>query len=133
MNDLHRFPLIVFILSFIAMWLSSWMGAFFQKKRPFPDESMRQDLDLLVTATLTLLGLIIGFTFSMAISRYDQRKIYEEAEANAIGTEYVRSDLLPPVDAVKVKALLRSYLDQRVLFYEVRDEKELQQIGRNTA
>jgi hypothetical protein len=39
-------------------------------------------------ATLTLLGLIIGFSFSMAINRYDQRKNYEEAEVNAIGTEY---------------------------------------------
>ena len=39
-------------------------------------------------ATLTLLGLIIGFSFSMAIGRYDLRRTYEEAEANAIGTEY---------------------------------------------
>ena len=52
-----------------------------------------------LAATLTLLGLIIGFSFSMAISRYDQRKNYEEAEANAIGTEYVRADLLPAADA----------------------------------
>jgi len=34
-----------------------------------------------------LLGLIIGFTFQMAISRYDQRKTYEREEANAIGTD----------------------------------------------
>ena len=46
-------------------------------------------------AALTLLGLIIGFSFSMATGRYDLRKSYEEAEANAIGTEYVRADLLP--------------------------------------
>ena len=51
------------------------------------------------TATLTLLGLIIGFSFSMAITRYDLRKNYEEAEANAIGTEYVRAGLLPAADA----------------------------------
>ena len=35
----------------------------------------------------------------MAISCYQQRKNYEEAEANAIGTEYVRADLLPTADA----------------------------------
>lgn len=58
-----------------------------------------------MTATLTLLGLIIGFSFSMAINRYDQRKIDEEEEADAIGTEYTRADLLPPADAVKVRAL----------------------------
>ena len=42
----------------------------------------------------------------MAITRYDQRKNYEEAEANAIGTEYVRADLLPETDAAKVRELL---------------------------
>jgi hypothetical protein len=86
-----------------------------------------------VAATLTLLGLIIGFSFSMAISRYDQRKSYEEGEANAIGTEYLRADLLPAADRANVRALLRNYLDQRVLFYETRNEHALRQIDAATA
>jgi hypothetical protein len=53
---------------------------------------------------LTLPALIIGFSFSMATTRYDQRKNYEEQEANAIGTEYARADLLSPVDAAKVRS-----------------------------
>jgi hypothetical protein len=80
-----------------------------------------------------MLALIIAFTFSMAISRYDQRKNYEEEEANAIGTEYVRADLLPAADAAKVRALLRDYLDQRVLFYITRDEQQIRQINARTA
>ena len=64
-------------------------------------------------ATLTLLALLIGFSFSMAISLYDQRKNYEEAEANAIGTEFGRADLLPAGDSAKVRDLLRKYLDRR--------------------
>lgn len=72
-------------------------------------------------APLTLLGLIIAFSFSMAVSRYDLRESYEEAGANAIHTEYVRADLLPAADALTVRALLKRYLDQRVLFYETRD------------
>ena len=39
---------------------------------------------------------LIAFAFSMAVSRYDQRKNYEEQEANAIGTEYVRANQLSP-------------------------------------
>jgi len=54
----------------------------------------------------------------MAVSRYDQRKSYEEAEANAIGTEYARADLLPVDDGVKLRELLRNYANQRILFYE---------------
>jgi hypothetical protein len=62
---------------------------------------VREDFGIILAATLTLLGLIIGFSFSRAISRYDQRKNYEEAEANADGTEYVRADVLPATDASK--------------------------------
>jgi len=69
----------------------------------------------------------------MTITRYDQRKNYEEAEANAIGTEYVRAGLLPATDAVKVRELLKDYLDQRVLFYGTRDESHLRQIDSTTA
>jgi hypothetical protein len=69
----------------------------------------------------------------MAISRYDQRKNYEEAEANAVGTEYLRAELLPAADAARVRALLVDYLHQRVLFYETRDAGELRQIDGATA
>jgi len=69
----------------------------------------------------------------MAVSRYDQRKNYEEAEANAIGTEYVRADLLPAADAARVRALLANYLDQRVLFYITRDKQQIRQINARTA
>jgi hypothetical protein len=69
----------------------------------------------------------------MALGRYDQRKNYEEAEANAIGTEYVRADLLPAADATKVRTLLLNYLDQRILYYDTRDEQRLSLINTQTA
>ena len=105
----------------------------FSQKTGRLDDAMHEDFGFILAATLTLLGLIIGFSFSMATSRYDQRKNYEEAEANAIGTEYVRADLLPAADAASVRALLREYLDQRVLFYTAGDRRELQQINDRTA
>jgi len=86
----------------------------------------------LVVLVLFFFTMWLSARFSMAISRYDQRKSYEEAEANAIGTEYVRADLLPASDAARVRALLKDYLGQRVLFYETRDEHELQQTNANT-
>jgi hypothetical protein len=69
----------------------------------------------------------------MAVSRYDQRKNYEEAEANAIGTEYVRAGLLPSADAEKVRDLLLRYVDQRILFYVTKDESQLEHINKSTA
>jgi hypothetical protein len=125
-------PFLVLTLSFVALWLSAGIGVAVRKRRP-PDEDMSHDLDALVAATLTLLGLIIGFSFSMATNRYDQRKSYEEAEANAIGTEYVRADLLASADAARVRSLLVNYLDQRILFYRTHDQDALRQINDATA
>src|ERR1700743_1853061 len=79
-----------------------------------------------------MLGLIIGFTFSMAVSRYDLRKAYEEAEANAIGTEFVRSDLLPAADAARVRGLLTSYVVLRIRDDVARDEAEIRQLKDRT-
>ena len=93
----------------------------------------REDFGVVQAATLTLLALIIGFSFSMAISRYDLRKNYEEAEANAIGTEYVRVGLLPAADATTVRVQLTKYLDLRILFYRTRWQGELQRINAGTA
>ncbi len=67
----------------------------------------------------------------MAVSRYDQRKNLEEAEANAIGTEYARADLMPE-SAPAARTLLKQYLDQRVLFYTTADSGRLAQIRAET-
>jgi hypothetical protein len=69
----------------------------------------------------------------MAITRYDQRKNYEEAEANAIGTEYLRADLLPAAESAAMRVRLRNYLGLRIRFYQVRDEDVLRQIDADTA
>jgi hypothetical protein len=96
MNNLIRYPLSIFVLSFFAMWLAAQIGDFLRERRKILDQEEQQEHDFIVTTTLTLLALIIGFTFSMAIGRYDLRKNYEEAEANAIGTDmYGRGYYLP--------------------------------------
>jgi len=133
MSNLTDYPLLVFVVSFVVLWLSTQFGAGVLKRWRDLQQDVREDFGVILAATLTLLGLIIGFSFSMATSRYDQRKNLEEAEANAIGTEYVRVDLLPAADSVKVRALIRNYLDQRVLFYTTRDEQQLRQIDARTA
>jgi hypothetical protein len=126
-------PLLLLALSFVMLWLWAAVGRWFlRKKRPLEQE-IREDFDLVLGGSLTLLGLIIGFTFSMATIQYDQRKDYEEQEANAIGTEYLRAGLLPTADAVKIKALLKTYLNQRIQFYLARDEQEAQRINDTTA
>ena len=127
------YPLIVFAVSLVSLWFSAQAGVHLHRRRHNVEEAEHEDLGVILAATLTLLGLIIGFSFSMAVSRYDQRKNYEEAEANAIGTEYVRAGLLPAADASKVRELLTDYVSQRVLFYTTRGTRELDQINASTA
>jgi hypothetical protein len=132
MSRITNFPVVFLALSFCLLWLSGWLGASFRhRKRKLENDD--GDANLIMGATLTLLGLIIGFTFSMAINRYDQRKDYEEAEANAIGTEYVRAGLLPADDAQRVRALLANYTNQRILFYEAREGQQLHRVNADTA
>jgi hypothetical protein len=132
MNFEFNHPLLGFGMSFFMLWLTAWVGWSVLRKRASLEEEAREDFGVIRGATLTLLALLIGFSFSMAITRYDLRKNYEEAEANAIGTELVRAGLLPPADAETVRALLRNYLDQRISFYVSRDAQQLRQIYTRT-
>ena len=127
-----NYPVLFFLFSLLVLWLSAQLGASLRKRRALKDGE-REVFAVVQAASLTLLGLIIGFSFSMAISRYDLRKTYEEAEANAIGTEYVRAGLLPAADAAGVRALLRKYLGLRVSFYRTHNERERGQINADTA
>ena len=125
-------PFLVLAISLAAQCLAVYFGHLLRKTRPLRTDE-RDDFGLIRNAALTLLALILAFSFSMAVSRYDQRKNYEEAEANAIGTEYVRADLLPTADAMNVRQLLRRYKDQRILFYRTSDEHQIKQIDVDTA
>src|SRR6266550_2160375 len=125
-------PFVVFALALIAQGLAAYVGDVLRKRAHAFKQGERHDFNTVQAATFTLLALIIGFTFSMAVSRYDQRKNLEETEANAIGTEYLRADLLPAGDASRVRELLRRYITERISFYMANNEREIGTINANT-
>jgi len=67
-----------------------------------------------VSAVMGLLALLVGFTFAMAIDRYDTRRERVLAEANAIGTTYLRAQLLEEPHRARISKLLVDYTDNRV-------------------
>jgi hypothetical protein len=73
----------------------------------------------LETAVFALLGLMIAFTFSGALTRFDLRRAQAVDEANAIGTAYLRIDLLPASEQPKLRAKFREYVDSRIATYKV--------------
>jgi hypothetical protein len=122
MENLTHYPVLVFAAAFVFLSLASETGAWLRRRYSGVGDERNEALSVILGATLTLLALIIGFSFSMATNRYDQRKNFEEAEANAIGTELLRADLLSPADASNVRKLLGDYLDQRIAFYINKDD-----------
>ena len=133
MENLMQYPSLIFAGAFLALWLASVTGSWLRWRNPSAEDEQHEDLSVILGATLTLLALIIGFSISMASGRYDQRKTLEEAEANAIGTEMLRADLLPPSDAANVSSLLSAYLDQRILFYINQNDTQQTQIDQSTS
>ncbi len=68
------------------------------------------------SAMLGVMGLLLGFTVSMAVSRFDTRRHLVLEEANAIGTSYWRTQLAPAPEGPEMANLLREYVDARLEF-----------------
>src|SRR5689334_16514906 len=87
--------------------LGAWRHARIAEEKESPVGAM-------VGSILGLLAFFLGFTFSMAASRFDQRRLIVVDEANAIGTTYLRARLLPEPHRGQVQALLREYVEVRL-------------------
>lgn len=68
-------------------------------------------------AIFAILGLILAFSFSGAASRFDQRRDLIVQEANAIGTAYLRVDLMPADAQPAMRAAFKRYVDTRIKAY----------------
>lgn len=68
----------------------------------------------IVGAILGLLAFLLAFTFSLAAARYDIRRELVLSEANAIGTTYLRAEMIPEPQRAAARRLLQQYVDQRL-------------------
>jgi hypothetical protein len=82
------------------------------------------NISSLEAAVFALLGLLVAFTFSGALSRFDVRRIQAVDEANAIGTAYLRIDLLPAPVQPLLRATFRKYVDARIETYRALPDLE---------
>jgi hypothetical protein len=98
-------------------------------------EENRAGLGVVEGAVFALMGLLIAFTFSGAASRFDSRRDLIAREANAIGTAWLRLDLLPSESQPALREKFRQYLDARLaVFGNVLDiESSKRELGRSTA
>lgn len=102
---------------FIALLLVFGVGRYVGTRWLPESENERASSGLLDAAVFGLLGLLIAFTFSGAASRFDERRELVINEANAIGTAYLRLDLLSVETQPALRTLFRQYLDARLEVY----------------
>lgn len=114
----------VVFASFIAFGMLAGMLLFLEmgrriglRHRTKDPEGGREGLGAVEGAVFGLLGLLVAFTFSGAAARFDVRRHLIVEEANAIGTAYLRIDLLPPGAQPGLKENFRQYLDARLAVY----------------
>lgn len=128
--DTNSWILLVSIFALLS--LAAFLGKFTWNKRFKHDAVAEDELKIVLGATLSLFGLLIGFILSFAIGGYNMRVAAEENEAIAIGNAFQRNSLLKDSHQQQAKALLQDYLSLRTQFFETMNEGQRAQIRRES-
>lgn len=106
--------LIAFILLVLMLAAIQLGGVLGRRLESRENEESKGQANAVQGSLLGLLALLLGFTFSLSLGRFDQRSLEVVTEANAIGTAWLRSDLVGETRRDEAKELLRRYADLRV-------------------
>jgi hypothetical protein len=112
-ND--TFPLVIGL--FVAMVVCLELGYRIASRRIQRHGAAHEGLGSIEAAVFALLGLLLGFAFSQALGRFDDRRAMIVDEANAIGTAYLRLDFAPAEAQPQLRQLFRQYVDARIRVY----------------
>lgn len=105
-----------FIMLCLSSFIGLWLRSHFDKQR---DDSPSDGY--LLSAVLALLGLLIAFTFSLAVTRYDTRRMMAVEEANAMSTVWLRYTLADGAPGTALRDALKRYADLRLTLPSTRD------------
>jgi len=115
---LYRTNEIIICFVFFALMLLATGAGFYlgRKSESSTPDKIKSQISTIEAAILGVLGLLLGFTMSMAVSRFEARKQLVLEEANAIGTSLLRTALLPAPEGPEIASLLRQYINVRVQY-----------------
>lgn len=103
--------LTLFVSMALIMEAGFRMGRWHQRRTA---EVIGEHSSAIQGAMLGILALLLGFTFSLALNRYDERSQAVVNEANAIGTAWLRTELVPEPFRPQLREQMRSYINLRV-------------------
>lgn len=119
-EPLDVIPLGLLFVAFVALLWAAMEGGYrlgWWRHARVTDEK-EQPVGAMVASILGLVALVLGFTFSLAASRFDARRMVILKEANAIGTTYLRAQLLPEPQRTAITESLREYVAVRIVAAE---------------
>ncbi|MDQ2094360.1 bestrophin-like domain [Rhodalgimonas zhirmunskyi] len=102
----YAIAVVLFVLMLVSIYLGGTVGRKHQNKE---SDSAKSQANAVQGSLLGLLALLLGFTFSLSLGRYDLRSAEVVSEANAIGTAWLRTDLVSEARRGEAKQLLREY------------------------
>ena len=113
------------LIIFFVLALSAWAGRALSRRQRKADPAKDEGLKIVLGATLSLFGLLMGFLLSFAISGYNTRVSAEEHEAMALANAFQRTTLLPTTAAqAQAEAMLDRYLESRIRFYQAPNDAQ---------
>lgn len=115
---LHQANAVVFVLLFLIISGSIVAGIALGRRLGERSDSNRESVGVVQGALLGLVGLLLAFGLTMAVSRYEGRRAVMVDEANAIGTTYLRAQLLAEPERSESLELLRVYTDAAIVMAE---------------
>jgi hypothetical protein len=126
---------LILLVSIGAFFVFTELGFLLGRRAaPTTSDDARSQVGTIQGAILGLLALLLGFTFAMAMTRFETRKQIVLDEANAIGTTYLRAQLLPEPQRQQISDLLRRYVTVRLDFYAAgNDDANLDAVNQATA
>jgi hypothetical protein len=116
-NIFYRLDPLLICLVLMGVLVAALEVGFWVKKgrvKGDADSIEKADIALILGAVLTLLALLLGFTYAMSMGRFEARRQLVVDEANSIGTTYLRAKTLPEPRSSEIQELLRQYTALRV-------------------
>ncbi|WP_426670235.1 hypothetical protein ACPPVU_03105 [Mucilaginibacter sp. McL0603] len=113
------------IAIFLLILLTNWLGFRYRKfQEAKPGIETINGAGPMESSMLGLMALMLGFTFSMAISKFETRRQIIVEEANNIGTALLRADLYPDSIRTLLRADFKDYVEARIFYYNAGIDKK---------
>jgi hypothetical protein len=125
-DDFFHIPIyLLSVLIFLLILLFNWAGFKFKKWQleKYPDR-VSENLGSVEGSMLGAMALLLGFTFSIAISKFETRRQITIDEANDIGTTIFRCDMYPDSVRNPLRADFKEYIETRITYYTVGNNEE---------